>query len=175
MLKQSSNSGENELMVCEIMFCWHRAKLLCAALQLSLLTNDLSNQVATKMPKQRLTKPKECDRSGACIACRVPPSEKTEAAAPGSSLCRSAIRSPTFISMGLRKNRHFSFLEGNGTSRTKRPCLYFKDTSATHWGGRSAFRGLNLHFHATCLVHRSSSQADVLNSFCLFQFINMWM
>ncbi|TNN89415.1 hypothetical protein EYF80_000018 [Liparis tanakae] len=44
---------------------------------------------------------------------------------------RSAIRSPTLISMGRRKNRHFSFLEGSGTSRTKRPYLYLRDTSGT--------------------------------------------
>ena len=71
-----------------------------------------------------------------CIAdaYRVLPVDNTEAVTPGSSLCRSVIRSPTLISMGLRKNRHFSFLEGNGTSRTRRPYLYFKDTSATEWG-----------------------------------------
>lgn len=83
-----------------------------------------------------LIKKEKDGRTSLCIAnaCRVLPLEKMEAAAPGSSLCRSLIRSPTLISMGLRKNRHFSFLDGNGTSRTKRPYLYFKDTSATQRG-----------------------------------------
>lgn len=58
------------------------------------------------------------------------PWENTEAVTPGSSFCISAIRSPTLISIGWRKNQHFSFLEGNGTSRTKRPYLYFKEASA---------------------------------------------
>lgn len=53
-----------------------------------------------------------------------------EAVTPGSSLCTSSMRSPTLISMGRRKKRHFSFLEGSGTSSTKRPYLYFKETSA---------------------------------------------
>lgn len=67
------------------------------------------------------------------LRCRIfgaTPLERTAAVTPESSRCRSVIRSPTFISMGLRKNRHFSFLDGSGTSSTRRPRLYSKDKSA---------------------------------------------
>lgn len=116
-------------MVCEIRR--HRTKLLCATLQLSLLQT-----CQTSSQHKWFNQPQECDRSGVCIAnsCSILPLEQTEAVTPGSSLCTSVIRSPTFISMGRRKNRHFSLLEGNGTSRTKRPYLYFKNTSATQRG-----------------------------------------
>lgn len=66
--------------------------------------------------------------------CDFIPLEKTDAVAPGSSFCTSAIRSPTLISRGLRKNRHFSFLDGRWTSRARRPCLCLSDTSAKQRG-----------------------------------------
>lgn len=95
-----------------------------------------------------------------CIADAylVLPVDNTEAVTPGSSLCRSVIRSPTLISMGLRKNRHFSFLEGNGTSRTRRPYLYFKDTSAIEWGKEICWARILM----LCFVQRSLRQAHLI-------------
>lgn len=95
-----------------------------------------------------------------CIADAhlVLPVDNTEAVTPGSSLCRSVIRSPTLISMGLRKNRHFSFLEGNGTSRTRRPYLYFKDTSATERGKEICWARIPM----LCFVQRSLRQARLI-------------
>ena len=64
-----------------------------------------------------------------CACVDLPVVSTAAVVIPESSRCRSCMKSLTVMSMGLRKKRHVSLLEGSGRATTGRPCLYCTDTS----------------------------------------------